>query len=298
MCRTWSGSRKGRVTCPGVRHGCDVGDGAREERVERRPQERGERRSLFSSLYFLSLLTPALFLAAVESRNQTGQHASDFFELGLEACMASIRHQLASPSKLKKGHTFLRKAPSDPEEISSVACGEAAVAFGEVSGNRQRGAIELIDREPITAREGLGKGADRFGEIDGFLVDEEFLEHEGQGQTPGNGRVTCAWGSKLQTPSAVEKRGESREETAGARREKESLLFALLSPLSSLLLYFLPLCGKKSGRPDSNWRLPAPKAGALTRLRYAPVGRKSGGGRWQVVPAAGWSSRRRPSFPC
>ena len=26
----------------------------------------------------------------------------------------------------------------------------------------------------------------------------------------------------------------------------------------------------QSGRPDSNWRLPAPKAGALTRLRYAP----------------------------
>ena len=34
---------------------------------------------------------------------------------------------------------------------------------------------------------------------------------------------------------------------------------ARLSPLSSLLLYFLPLCGKKSERPDSNWRLPAPK---------------------------------------
>ena len=27
---------------------------------------------------------------------------------------------------------------------------------------------------------------------------------------------------------------------------------------------------RQSGRPDSNWRLPAPKAGALTRLRYAP----------------------------
>ena len=66
-------------------------------------------------------------------------------------------------------------------------------------------------------------------------------------------------------------------------------LFALLSPLSSLLLYFWPLCGQKSGRPDSNWRLPAPKAGALTRLRYAPVGRMSGGGRWRVVPAAAWS---------
>jgi hypothetical protein len=28
----------------------------------------------------------------------------------------------------------------------------------------------------------------------------------------------------------------------------------------------------KSGRPDSNWRLPAPKAGALARLRHAPQG--------------------------
>ena len=28
---------------------------------------------------------------------------------------------------------------------------------------------------------------------------------------------------------------------------------------------------RKSGRADSNCRLPAPKAGALTRLRYAPV---------------------------
>ena len=28
---------------------------------------------------------------------------------------------------------------------------------------------------------------------------------------------------------------------------------------------------KWSGRPDSNWRPPAPKAGALTKLRYAPT---------------------------
>jgi hypothetical protein len=27
----------------------------------------------------------------------------------------------------------------------------------------------------------------------------------------------------------------------------------------------------KSGRPDLNWGPPAPKAGALTRLRYAPA---------------------------
>ena len=29
-----------------------------------------------------------------------------------------------------------------------------------------------------------------------------------------------------------------------------------------------------SGRPDSNWGPPAPKAGALTRLRYAPPKRE------------------------
>ena len=84
------------------RRECPDRDGAREERVERRPQERGETSfSLFALLSPLSslllyLLAPALFLAAVESRDQPGQHASDFFELGLEPHMVGIGYQLAS----------------------------------------------------------------------------------------------------------------------------------------------------------------------------------------------------------
>ncbi len=38
----------------------------------------------------------------------------------------------------------------------------------------------------------------------------------------------------------------------------------------------IPFCPLKSGRQDSNLRPPAPKAGAITGLRYAPKPKYSG----------------------
>jgi hypothetical protein len=45
----------------------------------------------------------------------------------------------------------------------------------------------------------------------------------------------------------------------------------LVSPLGFMPSQLLKMLSKKSGREDSNLRPPAPKAGALTRLRYAPT---------------------------
>ncbi len=51
-----------------------------------------------------------------------------------------------------------------------------------------------------------------------------------------------------------------------------------------------PIGDRISGRPDSNWGPPAPKAGALTRLRYAPP---NASGKCTEAPP-GCQSRRSP----
>ena len=49
------------------------------------------------------------------------------------------------------------------------------------------------------------------------------------------------------------------------------ILLLFYSLLSTALLSIFSATPKKSGREDSNLRPPAPKAGALARLRHAPI---------------------------
>ena len=43
----------------------------------------------------------------------------------------------------------------------------------------KRGAIQLVDEEAVAAWEAFGQCGDLIGEVDGFLIDLELLEHEG-----------------------------------------------------------------------------------------------------------------------
>ena len=64
--------------------------------------------------------------------------------------------------------------------------------------------------------------------------------------------------------------------TAGVYTPSESVsrsassFRSLLFPCSNLTCSIFAAVRQKSGRPDSNRRPPAPKAGALAKLRYAP----------------------------
>ena len=92
--------------------------------------------------------------------------------------MILLGQQLASQRQFQKGYTFLYRAAGDSEEVSAIGLGEATVALGNICGNRERGAVELVDEESVAARELLCLATDFVGEVDGFLIDDELFEGE------------------------------------------------------------------------------------------------------------------------
>ncbi len=92
-----------------------------------------------------------------------------------------LGQQVSTLGQFQERHAFLDRAAGDAEEVSAVGFGEATGASGDVGGDREGGAVELIDGEAIAARESLGAGEDLVGEVDGFLLNDEFLEAERHG---------------------------------------------------------------------------------------------------------------------
>jgi hypothetical protein len=88
------------------------------------------------------------------------------------------RYQFATQRKFKQRDAFLRRAARDADEPSSVGFRKPAISLGNIGSDRQRGTIELIHEEPVTARKLLGRGTNLVGKIDRLLVDEQFLEIE------------------------------------------------------------------------------------------------------------------------
>jgi hypothetical protein len=124
---------------------------------------------------------------------------------------------------------------SDREKVLSVRFGESAVAFGEIRRDRHRRAIQLVDEEVVVPRKLLRQAGDLIGEVDGFLVNLQVLEHERHAKRP------------------EEESRTGEQETAGERRCHPSHLGgkdglplspALLS--TAHLLYFSP-AGRKIG---------------------------------------------------
>ena len=66
------------------------------------------------------------------------------------------------------------------KKLRRIGLSEAAVSLGEVCGDRDGGAIQLVDEKAVAAREAFGECSNFNGEVDGLLVDLELLEHEGQ----------------------------------------------------------------------------------------------------------------------
>src|SRR5690606_5366356 len=96
---------------------------------------------------------------------------------------------------------------------------------GNICSDGKCGPVELIDEKAITPSELFGELADSVSEVDGLLVDDQFLE----------GKIHEEEGGK----SRVDRRFE---------RVVRSTHYSLKSPL-------LPLCGKRRGG-DSNPRTP------------------------------------------
>jgi hypothetical protein len=101
-------------------------------------------------------------------------------------------------------NAFLHRASGNGEKVPTVGLCESAVAFGQIGSDRESGAIQLVDceaaisfgdvgrdresgpiqlvnKKAVTTLEPLGVGADLIGEVQGLLVDQEFLEIERRG---------------------------------------------------------------------------------------------------------------------
>ena len=118
-------------------------------------------------------------VSLVEAVDQAGEHLGDDFEPLFESKSCWACDQRAPPRDLQERHTFLGRAAPDREEVAAIGFREAAVSLGKVCGDREGGAIQLIDEESVTAWETLGHGSDLVCEVDGLLIDVDLLEHEG-----------------------------------------------------------------------------------------------------------------------
>ncbi len=79
--------------------------------------------------------------------------------------------QTSAPREFQQRDAFLDGAAGDAEEVFAVGFREATVSLGDVGGDGQGCAVELVGEETVTAGEVLGFRADLVCEIDGFLVN-------------------------------------------------------------------------------------------------------------------------------
>jgi hypothetical protein len=166
----------------------------------------------------------------LEPLNEAAQHASDFFELGLEELVVGRRYELASVRQFQERHAFLQRSPCDAEEMLSFPFGESAVSFGDVCGNRQCRPVQLIRKIAIPTGERLGTRSGLVREINGSLINEELLEGESHRATKRNAGEETA-GKPV---------GQS--EPWGRPAFVCSTFYFLLSPA-----LFSPLCGENGG---------------------------------------------------
>lgn len=94
----------------------------------------------------------------------------------LEFAVILFRQQLPPNSQFQQRNAFRRQAAGDADEVLAVGFGEPAVAFGAIGRKGERGAVELVDDESVSAWKLLRVLTGLVGEIDATLIDEEFLE--------------------------------------------------------------------------------------------------------------------------
>ena len=123
-------------------------------------------------------------LPLVQARDQPGDHLGDDFELSSQVRSRVLFDKPFPKSKFQKWDAFLRRAPSDCEEILSVGLCEPAVALGDVRGDRQGRPVQLIGQEVVPAGETFGQRCNLIDEVDCLLIHVQVLEHEGHRAVP------------------------------------------------------------------------------------------------------------------
>jgi len=115
----------------------------------------------------------------VQPVNEAGEHPGNLLKIGLELLVPGRLKQLLSGGQFEQRNALLHAAAGDAEEVLSVGLGESAVAFGDVGGDGQGRAIELVGQEEVPARKAFRQRADGIGEGHGFLIDDQLFKDEG-----------------------------------------------------------------------------------------------------------------------
>jgi hypothetical protein len=124
------------------------------------------------------------FFSPIKSVDQAADHLGDDFKTLSERHGRCFLYKPAPAGDFDQRNAFLCRTASDGEEVATVRLGEAAISLGEVGGDRKGRSVQLVDKEAIAARKAFGHGGDLVGEVHGFLVDFELLEHESHERFP------------------------------------------------------------------------------------------------------------------
>jgi hypothetical protein len=115
----------------------------------------------------------------LQSVDEAGEHFGNLLEVILQHVVLGLLNEPAPPRDFQHRDAFLNRSPRDAKETLLVGRSEAAIAFGDVGGYRQRRAIDLVCQEVKSAREFAAEFANTIRKNNRFLINEKFLECEG-----------------------------------------------------------------------------------------------------------------------
>ena len=114
----------------------------------------------------------------VQALDEAADHLPEFFEAVPKLPLPVSIDKVAAHGQFKQRKALEDRPPCDREEVLAIGRRESAVALGEIGGNGDGGAVQLIGEEAVAARKVLGGGENLVGEVDGLLVKLEVLDGE------------------------------------------------------------------------------------------------------------------------
>jgi hypothetical protein len=102
--------------------------------------------------------------------DHAGKHLRDLFQSRPQFRVFEWGNEAAAKGNFKQRDALLRGSSGDGKTIPAIGLRESAVAFGDISGNGYRGAVELIDKKIVPTRKCFGSTGNfiRFEKFDGL----------------------------------------------------------------------------------------------------------------------------------
>ncbi len=116
------------------------------------PEGRGDRRVGDEERGRVSFFTRNSDAPVHEPIDETADHLGDDLDPLAERRMSDLVHQPFAAGQFQQRHALLGRATGDDEEVLAIGLGKTPITLGQIGGDRQRGAVELIGKEIVAAR--------------------------------------------------------------------------------------------------------------------------------------------------